>query len=201
MCPTGWTWHFCVCVSLSSRTVNTSVTVTSAGLRSDSCLPCVALTRYAPTVPCANMRAHSDIKNILIFEKQEEFFRRPSPSSMFPPPRSESRCFFTCILAHFFFVTHTALRETETHESRMTAWRHWLVTLLPPAPGGYMREERSSFSRGFLFFFFSRIWYFLLHVTSYETRIPTLRGAAPASSAPKHRFPLDTQEHVNSPKV
>ena len=105
----------------------------------------------------------------------------------------------------FCFVTHTALRETETDESRMTAWRHWLVTLLPPAPEGYMREERSSsvacFSPGFFFFFISRILCFLLHVTSYETHVQTLRGAAPAPSAPKHRLPVDAQEHVNSPKV
>lgn len=154
MCPTGWTWHFCVCVSLSSRTVNTSVTVTTAGLRSDSCLPCVALTRYAPTVPCANMRAHSDIKNILIFEKQEEFFRRPSPSSMFPPPRSESRCFFTCILAHFFFCyPHSTARNRNTREQddRMKT----LAGNSPPSRAWRLHARGALLLlAGFLVFFF-----------------------------------------------
>lgn len=62
---------------------------------------CRALTRYAPTVPCANMRAHSEIRNILILEKHDEFLRTLSPSSMSSPLRPESRCFFTCIPPHF----------------------------------------------------------------------------------------------------
>lgn len=49
------------------------------------------LTKYAPTVPCANIRAHSATKNILIFEKHEGFLSSCWGSS-------ELLCFFTSIL-------------------------------------------------------------------------------------------------------
>lgn len=38
------------------------------------------LTRYAPTVPCANIKAHCDMRNILMLEKHDVFFWHSSCS-------------------------------------------------------------------------------------------------------------------------
>lgn len=83
------------------------------------------------------MRAHSDIKKILIFEKHDEFLRRASPSSASPALRSGSRCFFTCILRHFFFFffyPHSTARERNTHRTAVRMKTHTPRFTLPPPP-------------------------------------------------------------------
>lgn len=77
--------------------------------------PCAPLTRYAPTVPCASMRAHSDIKKILMLEKHDDFLHGSPSSSMLPAFRFDSRCFFTCIVPLTFTSSHAARRGSETH--------------------------------------------------------------------------------------
>lgn len=136
---------------------------------SESCVSsgCVVLTRYAPTVPCANIRAHSDIKNILIFEKHEEFLRGPSASSMSPSLRSGSLCFFTCILS---YVSLTELREIETH-SRVTKGTHWQVQCFA------FRFPWRLHSGCSLAPFLSIQQTVLFHLTSYQTHIQTPRGS------------------------
>lgn len=103
----------------------------------------VALTRYAPTVPWASMRAHSDIKNILIFEKHDEFLRRPSPSSASPALRSGSRCFFTCILRHFLPTQHCERAKHTQDSVRMkTHTRFTLPHLLLTAIAVTLSSQR-----------------------------------------------------------
>ena len=132
------------------------------------------LTRYAPTVPCASMSAHSEIRNILIFEKHEEFLRRPSPSSMSPPLRSESRCFFTCILPLFI---PTALREKrntqreeeeeEEKEEDRSYRRRWQPRSFASSPRRRLHSRRR----------FNKLSVSHL-TTNYETHVQTPRGSA-----------------------
>lgn len=147
---------------------------------------CVALTRYAPTVPCANMRAHSDIKNILIFEKHDDFLRRLSPSSMSPPLRSDSRCFFTCILPYFY--PHSTARKRNTQG-------HSLVQC-------FAFPLKATFAvllcRGL--FLNSLIFNAVLTPDKLGNTHPNSTRLC-WSSAPKHCLPVDALEHVNSLKV
>lgn len=119
---------------------------------------CVGLTRYAPTVPWASMRAHSEIKNILIFEKHDGFLERLSSSRMSPSLRlSESRCcFFTCILA----CVPTALREIETHGRVAAGASSGLHSRCSSAP--ILRGQQTA----------------CLSSGGYRTRIQTPRGLA-----------------------
>lgn len=132
------------------------------------------------------MRAHSDIKNILIFEKHEGFLRRPSPSSMCPPLRSESRCFFTCILASLY-PHGNARNRKHTGEER---------------PRG-----KTPAGTGFRFSHLKTTFAVLLVAnsssytpSSYETHVQTPRGFC-RQSVSKHCLVVDAQEHVNSLKV
>lgn len=137
------------------------------------------------------MRAHSDIKNILIFEKHDEFLRRPSPSSVSAPLRSESRCFFTCILLYFY--PHSTARNRNTQEDdrmktladtvfRFSPWRlhsrRSLVVVSPDSVNLYAILTPGKLGN--------------THPNS--TRLCW-------SSPPKHCLPVDAPEHVNSLKV
>lgn len=139
------------------------------------------------------MRAHSDIKNILIFEKHEEFLRRPSPSSMSPPLRSESRCFFTCILLSLYPTRNC--RESETHAREGDRRKTPAGTAFSPLTPSRRLHSRRSFSL-----------FLLIHFVCFHTS-DKLRNTHPNSaglrrpSAPKHRLHVDAQEHVNSLKV
>lgn len=93
---------------------------------------CVPLTRYAPTVPCANMRAHSDIRNILILEKHDEllsclFVCRLSPLLL--PPLSAGCCSFACILMRHSSVSVPTERPGQSVRSRLSSRLLHEVTL------------------------------------------------------------------------
>lgn len=79
-----------------------------------------------------------------------------SPSRMSPPPRLESRCFFTCILAS----VPTALREIETHGRVVAGARAGLHSLCSSAP--ILHNQPTA----------------CLPSGSYRTHIRTLRGLA-----------------------
>lgn len=87
--------------------------------------PRAPLTRYAPTVPCASMRAHSDIKKILMLEKHDDFMRGPPSCSMLPAFRFDSRGFFTCIFPLTFTSSHAARRGSETHAACRLHGARW----------------------------------------------------------------------------
>lgn len=93
---------------------------------------CVPLTRYAPTVPCANMRAHSDIRNILILEKHDEllsclFVCRLSPLLL--PPLSAGCCSFACILMRHSSVSVPTERPGQAVRSTLSSRLLHEVTL------------------------------------------------------------------------
>lgn len=115
------------------------------------------------------MRAHSDTKNILIFEKHDEVLRRPSPSSASPALRSGSRCFFTCILRHFLPTQHCQ-RARHTQDSvRMKT--HTLALRFPTS---FSKRSRCRCRRSPTFVRFTAR---RSHLTSYETHIRTPRGS------------------------